>query len=286
MKTNKLLSAFVYFSFATILFSCKKQDVATSLAEPEYETTFELSGNQAIADNLTEDANTIFVEAAAKNNLLNSIGSNLQIQTNNNISCAVVTVTPANGFPKNIVIDFGTGNCTSANGITRKGKINILLTDFVRNAGSKAEITFTNYYVNNFKKEGAITYTNTSTPSTPSWQIKIANGKIVAPTGRFWLHNGLRNVVQIDGSSTPATLLDDVFLITGNHTVTNAAGKTRDCFITQALKKKTTCDNICEGKLKVQGANLTALIDFGIGDCDKLATIYIDGQTPRTIALR
>ena len=69
-------------------------------------------------------------------------------------------------------------------------------------------------------------------------------------------------------------------------TITNAAGKTRDCFITEALQKKTSCDNISAGKLKVQGGNHYAIIDFGNGDCDRIATISIDGQAPRTILLR
>ena len=100
------------------------------------------------------------------------------------------------------------------------------------------------------------------------------------------MHNGTRDVVQIAGANTPNNLLDDIFLITGNHTVTDAAGNTRNCYITEALQKKTSCDNICTGKLKVEGGTHTALVDFGNGDCDKQATISIDGQTPRTIALQ
>ncbi len=286
MKTNTLLSLIVIYLFTFSLLSCKKENSIAPVIEQDYETTFELSTNQAIADNLTEDANNVFMEAAADKNLL---GSNLvpqPVETTNILACATVSITPAIGFPKTIMIDFGTGNCTSKNGISRKGKINIVLSDSVRKTGSRAVMTFINYYVNNFKKEGVFTCTNTSTSITRSWQRKVENGKITAPDGRYWLHNGIRDIVQIDGTQTPNTLLDDVFLITGNHTVTNAAGKTRDCFITEALQKKITCDNISAGKLKIQGANHNAIINFGNGDCDKYATISIDGQTPRTIILR
>jgi hypothetical protein len=147
-------------------------------------------------------------------------------------------------------------------------------------------MTFSNYYTNGFKKEGTVTWTNTSIPSTRSWQRKVENGKIIAPGGMYWLHSGVREVVQIAGTNTPNTLLDDIFLITGNHKVTNSSGKTRDCFITEALQKKTICDNIGTGKLKVQGTSHNAIIDFGNGDCDRLAIISIDGQAPRTILLR
>ena len=282
MKTKKKLALLAITALVVSLTACKKENSTTTLLA-EQETTFELSTGQAVADNITEDANSIFMEAAANKNLL---GSNSQtITTTNSLTCATITVTPANGFPKTIVIDFGNG-CISANGISHKGKISVVLSDSVRKTGSTAIINFTNYYVNSFKKEGTITWTNTSTATAKGWQRKVANGKITAPDGRYWLHNGVRDAVQIDGANTPNTLLDDIFLITGNHTVTNAAGKTRDCFITEALQKKTVCDNIGAGKLKVQGNDHNAIIDFGNGDCDKLATISIDGGTPRTIILR
>jgi hypothetical protein len=286
MKTNRLLTACCFLLFAAALTSCKKVDTGNAQADIENETTFELSGSQAIADNLTEDANNAFMEAAATKNLLGGSTTTQQIVTGNVLVCATVTVAPAAGFPKTITIDFGNGNCNTSNGTIHKGKINIVLSDSVRKPGSKAVMTFSNYYVNNFKKEGTVTWTNTSIPSTKSWQRKVENGKITAPGGQFWLHSGVREAVQIAGANTPNTLLDDIILITGNHTVTNADGKTRDCFITEALQKKTICDNIGTGKLKVQGASHTAIIDFGNGDCDKLATISIDGQNPRTITLQ
>jgi hypothetical protein len=286
MKANRLLTAIVIFTLATNLLSCKKENNLDTPKDNESEITFELSGDQAIADNLTEDASNAFMEAAADKNLLGSNFAPQPVVTSNILACASVVVTPAAGFPKTIVIDFGTGSCTSPSGITHKGKINIVLSDSVRKSGSKAVMTFTNYFVNGFKKEGTITWTNTSIPSTRSWQKKIENGKITAPNGMYWLHKGVRDVVQIAGANTPGTLLDDVFLITGNHTVTNAAGKTRDCYITEALQKKTSCDNISAGKLKVEGGNHNAVIDFGNGDCDRSATIAIDGQAPRTIFLR
>lgn len=276
----------VIIAFATTVISCKKDTVQSVAVEAENETTFELSAGQAISDNLSEDANNVFMQAASNKNLL---GSNVMSQnsiTANLLACATVTVTPVNGFPKTIIIDFGAGNCSTPNGITRKGKINVVLSDSVRKTGSKAVMTFINYYVNSYKKEGTITWSNTSIPSTRSWQRKVENGKVVAPDGKYWLQNGIRDVVQIGGANTPNTLLDDIFLITGNQTVTNAAGQTRECFITEALQKKNTCDNISTGKLKVEGASHYAVIDFGNGECDKLASITIDGQVTRTIILR
>jgi hypothetical protein len=285
MKTKNLLTVLAVTIMLLNFTSCKKENAVIVTSE-EKETTIELGTGQAVADNITEDANEAFMEAAANKNLLGNNLNNQTITTSNMLSCAAVTVTPVSGFPKTIVIDFGTGNCTSSNGVIRKGKINIVLSDSVRKAGSTAVITFTNFYVYGFKKEGTVTWTNTSTVTTKGWQRKVENGKITAPDGRYWLHSGTRDAVQIAGTTTPNTLLDDIFLITGNHTVTNSVGKTRNCYITEALQKKTVCENIGSGKLKIEGNNHNAFIDFGDGTCDKVATISIDGNTPITIQLR
>jgi len=279
MKIKQLLIAFTMVSFAIGFNSCKKADNSTS---EEIETTFELSADQAIADNLSEDANDLFMQAAVENNVAGNFAPGSET-VENFIPCATVTVTPASGFPKTIVIDFGT-SCTY-NGVTRSGKINIVISDSVRRSGSTATMTFDNYFVNLYKVEGTIVWTNTSTPNTRSWRRETTGGKITAPDGRYWLHSGTKNVTQTAGVNT-ISWLDDVFSITGNHRVTNSAGRFRDCTVLEALQKKNVCSNIDKGKLKVEGANHYAIIDFGDGTCDNLATISIDGRAPRTIILR
>ncbi|MEP7238029.1 MAG: hypothetical protein ABI685_09195 [Ferruginibacter sp.] len=276
MKIKQFMFGIAVALLAIGFNSCKKSDV-----KEEFETTFELSGDQAIANNLSQDAEDVFMQVAQDNNVAGNFSP--APDPASIIPCATVTITPATGFPKTIVIDFGT-SCTF-NGITRSGKINIVLTDSVRKAGSMATMTFTNYYVNLYKVEGTITWTNTSTASVRSWTRVTQNGKITAPDGRYWLHDGTRYVVQTGGVST-ATIIDDVFSITGNHTVTNSSGASRTGTVLEALQKKTACDNIDKGKLKIQGPNHYAIIDFGDGTCDNLATISIDGRAPRTITLR
>lgn len=281
MKTKNLLliaaAGILTLGFA----SCKKTDDSSS---SEIETTFELSGDQAVSENLTEDANDIFMEAAEGQGLM---GSREPLVSMNVTSCATVTVTPASGFPKTIVIDFGTG-CTPPGGtVERRGIIRVVISDSIRRPGSTAVMTFENYFVNDFQKEGTITWTNTSTPGTRSWQRKVENGKITAPGGvRYWLHSSLKNITQITGVSTPRNLLDDEFTITGTASVTNAAGRTRTANILQELHKRVICENIDRGTIRFEGPNHFAVLDFGNGACDRIATISIDGRPPRTILLR
>ncbi|MEO6219464.1 MAG: hypothetical protein ABIO81_03480 [Ginsengibacter sp.] len=280
MKLKNFLLTTTVLMFVAGFSACKKDSNASS----EIETTFELSGDQAISDNLNSDAEYVLTEAGIDN----SFAGNTPVtatSTLNVLSCASVTVTPLQGFPKNITIDFG-GGCTSTNGATRSGKIFVTLSDSLRKSGSTAVMTFDNYYVSGFKKEGKITWTNTTQGNLKSWERKCEDGKVTAPGGRFWLHTGIQNVIQIEGSSTPYNLLDDVFSIIGSNIVTNQAGNSRTSEITEALQKKVVCDNIDKGKIKIQGPNHYAIIDFGDGSCDKIAAISIDGNSPRTVLLR
>jgi len=302
MKSKNLLLLFA--ATATIGFvSCKKNTDTT--ATDEFETTFEISGDEAITNNLNQDDNDVLNEAVVNNNLVgNSIiagggnggpvasgasgpsGGPVGTSGTGILGCATVTVTPLNGFPKTISIDFGT-SCTSPSGITRSGKITIVLTDSLRKTGSSATMTFTNYYVSGFKREGTVTWLNTtSAPGTKSWQRTMTDGKITAPNGNYWLHSGVQNITQTAGVSTPFDLTDDVFSITGNFSVTNAAGKNRTGTILTPLEKMNSCVNIDMGSIKIQGPNHFATLDYGNGACDNLGTISIDGRPARTILLR
>lgn len=283
MTTRKLLSIVAIATLTIAAISCKKNETTVD----EIETTFELSNNQAVAENLNQDASDVIEEATARQGLIGGSGSCVNPNTMNWIGqCA--TVTSSGNFPaKNIKIDFGTG-CTGANGVVRKGVINVLLTDSLRKTGSVATITFDNYYVNSFKKEGTITRTNTTVAGsgTRSYNRKVTDGKITSADGKFWLHNSDVNITQIAGVNTPCDITDDVYTIEGARTVTNANGKTRTCTTQTPLQKKTNCNNIDQGILKIQGPNHFAIVDFGTGTCDNLATVSIDGRPARTVVLR
>ncbi|CAN5331401.1 hypothetical protein BH09BAC2_BH09BAC2_07690 [soil metagenome] len=282
MKLKTLIIALATI-FALSYTSCKKSEATTETAA----ITLENSTNQAISDNMVEDANDVFTEAADQNDLMGNAPVQIE-QPYNLTSCAIVTVS-GTSFPKTITINFGSG-CTSTNGVIRKGKIIIVLSDSVRKSGSTAVMTFDGYYVNGYKQEGTLTWTNTSTGVrgqtgyVRSWSRKMENGKTTAPDGRYWLHHGLKNVVQIEGVYTHI-IGDDIFSITGTHTVTNAQGISHTSTIQEPLIRRMGCRWIVKGSIKMQGPNHYALLDFGAGECDNKATISVDGGTPKEIIL-
>ncbi len=278
---NKTIKFLICILVAGTFLACKKAKDTVD----ELQTTVEISGDQAIAENLTADTYDMLQEAAISSNVMGAREESVN-QTNQILSCATVTAT--GNFPaKNIVIDFGAG-CTSQNGIFRKGKINIVLTDSIRRTGSVATVTFDNYYVNTYKKEGTITWTNTSQiqSATRSWNRKVANGKIIKSDGTYWTFTSDVNITQTAGALTPQNLTDDVHTLNGTQTTTNMTGASRTLTTQTDLQKKASCANLDKGILKVQGPNHFALIDFGDGTCDNQATISIDGRPSTTITLR
>lgn len=265
----------------TLFSSCKKEGSATD-NDSAIESTFELSTDNAVADYMTEEDNDLLMEVTADQGLQ---GNGFGPQTTDNfIPCATVTVTPQTGFPKTILLTFDS-TCTSPGGLVRKGIIRIVISDSIRRPGSTAVMTFENYFVNGFKREGTNTWTNTSLPPVRSWERKVENGKITAPSGIYWLYRSIKTVTQTAGSST-APLFDDIFSIAGNGSVTNVNGVTRTATIIEPLQKKYLCPNIDKGKVRFEGPNHFAVLDYGDGTCDRAATISIDGRPPRNILLR
>ncbi|RYY49137.1 MAG: hypothetical protein EOO06_08110 [Chitinophagaceae bacterium] len=280
MKPSNLL-VLAACGLVTCFTSCKK-DSSTLDADSTIETTFELSNENAAADYMTEEDNDLLMEVTADQNLQGN-GFAPTSSTDQLIPCANVTVS-AGGFPKTILINFDS-TCTSPRGLVRKGLVRIVVSDSLRRPGSTAVMTFENYFVNGFKREATSTWRNTSIPPVRSWERKVENGKITAPSGIFWLHQSIRNVTQTAGSSTPA-MLDDVFSIAGNGSITRPGGVTRTATIIEPLQKKYICANIDKGKIRFQGPNHFAVLNYGDGECDRIATISIDGRPPRTILLR
>ena len=279
---NHLIIALL--GIVTAFSSCKKDDSNNSTTDPAVEATYELTGDNAISDYMTEEDNDLLMDVTADQNLQGNGFGPGSPQTDNLIPCATVTVTPQTGFPKTILIVFDS-TCTSPRGLIRKGTVRIVISDSIRKPGSTAVMTFENYFVNGFKREATTTWTNTSLPPVKSWERKVENGKITAPSGMYWLHQSIKTVTQTAGSSTPARL-DDIFSIAGNGSVTNMNNVTRTATIIEPLQKKFTCANIDKGKVRFESPNHTAVLDYGNGDCDRIATISIDGRPPRTIILR
>jgi hypothetical protein len=284
---KKMLSPTVLLVSCTILLSACDKEVTDNDSD-DVETTIYMSKDKAISDNVTEDLHNLMIEVAAEEGLLGSRPSNgsLLLQDARILTCANVSVSPINSFPKTIVVDFGSG-CTDLNGITRRGIVTFVISDSLRKAGCFVEMTLQDYHVQNFKKEGLVMWTNISSPTTKIWQREVVGGKITDTlVGRYWQYQSNRTIEQSAGSGTPFVLADDEYLTTGTGSVSNIYGDIRYDTITTTLHRAMICPNIDKGTVSISGGQLNAILDFGDGTCDQTATITVTGYPPRTIYLR
>lgn len=189
--------------------------------------------------------------------------------------CASITITTPNSgeYPKEFLIDFGTG-CKDDNNLTRKGKLKVILSGPIITTGSKMTIERIDYSINNIKLEGTLEYTNTTTVETvPQWTRKITNGKLTDLQGGVYTNSGTYTTKQTAGVNTPFVLADNVYEITeGSHTVTDAKGTTLTLTVKETLIKKYSCTFISKGQLKIQGGILNGVVDYGNNECDAFYT--------------
>lgn len=273
MKINSaiLKGGVVALMTATVLFACKKENKGSS----DDDTTANLSSSATSSGDVYDDTYDVSMQYGEDNGL-----SGGRVMTNGRADgCATVTVLPADtvNYPKTMTIDFGSG-CTSANGVTRKGKLVINLTGKIRKSGSVMTVNFTDYYVNNYKVEGTFTITNSSTANGLVFTTQTTNGKVTFPTGAWFSHSGTRTFTQTAGSGTP-TFADDTYAITGNFSNANSEGKSVSGTIITALVKTFSCKNIVSGVTQFNYNGIKGTLDFGSGTCDNAATITVGLKT-------
>ena len=286
MKTKSiLLIAFVallFFSLSLVT-SCKKDSMNSSNPSTSSEDVNANADRFQESEGISSDVDVIADQATEMHGIdmrLNSAADAFGI-----LSCATDSNDTINHV---MVIDFGTG-CTGHNGHVRSGQIIIHYNGSnYFTPGFQRIITFNNYYIDNRHVEGTRTITNDGFDADNhlKWTIHAQDMRITRPNGTYHEWNSDRVRLMLAGDSTLTDPSDDIYSITGEHTVTNAAGKTRTSTIIEALEKKVICENIDKGKVKIQGPNHYAILDYGDGTCDKIATISIDGKDPRTILLR
>ncbi len=277
--------------------SCQKETSLTSAPENdsvEVAATQEATVQEAEAEaqfddvfNITASMNTDQVGEdlglTANVSGLFELGSTSNTNTNR---CFTITVVPniPHVFPKTVTIDFGNG-CLGRDGKYRKGKIVSIYTNPLVIPGAKVSTSFVGYHVDSFQIEGTHITENTSISNMQGWQIKVINGKITnTNTNRWRAWNSVKNVLQIAGNGTPHFPLDDIYKITGAANGSNSGGHTWSSIIVEPLIKKFTCRWIVQGTVRLVRDGRVALLDYGDGRCDNLATIYING-IPHVITL-
>lgn len=187
-----------------------------------------------------------------------------------------------------ITIDFGDG-CTDIKGNVRKG---IIVVEFKGRRffpGSEIITTFDGYHINGVRIEGTRTVTNItgSTTSAPKFEIVLEDGRATWPDETFATREGSHTREWVRATSP----LEDQWIVEGSATGSNRNGTLYQVEITKPLVYKRECAISNRVFMAVEGTKVltvnsnTITIDYGTGECDRIVTITINGQS-RSVIVR
>lgn len=172
---------------------------------------------------------------------------------------AIITVEPLDftTFPKTITIDYQSG-VLCEDGITRKGIVTIVSTDWYRNENSEHTATFTNFYHNDFKVEGTHMVKNLGKNQDDDleYSVSIEDGKITTQAGAVinYTENSVRTWVA--GSNTPLNIWDDEYKLDGSQSGVSSKGIGYTLTIEEPLHFVLLPRNIKSGILNVSIGNI------------------------------
>jgi hypothetical protein len=274
MKKLSLVLMMIAAVAATTFISCKKD---STTAEEDYATEKEMSEHMALSEATYDDAGNIADEAST-----GELGSY-------KTGCATVTHDSASN-PRKITIDFGTTNCMCKDGKNRRGKIFVTYTGRYRDAGTVITTTFDGYFVDDNQVKGTRTVTNNGLNGAgrPTFNVSV-NGSIILSGGRGTItHTSTRTRTWAAGYNT-AAIADDVYEINGSSTTIGPKGDEFTATIRKGLRIELSCGNIVSGIIdyvRKGSKNANASIDYGNGDCDRMATVTLPNGRSFSILLR
>jgi len=205
--------------------------------------------------------------------------------------CATIT-TVLTGDTYTKTIDFGTDGCTLANGNSVKGKIIISFSKNFLTPSKTISYILVGFYHNGKLIEGTKTLAHELKSTTLLAALHpvtthSVDVKITFPDGKVFTRIGTRVRELVEGFATLGNWEDNVFLVWGYNTTTFPNGAKYTFTITTPLRIALSCKMPfpVKGVVEITKNDGKATLDYGNGDCDKLANITVNGVT-KEIVLR
>ncbi|RAJ75707.1 hypothetical protein CLV59_109322 [Chitinophaga dinghuensis] len=297
--TNRVLAwTFSGLAVAALFFACKKDAGTKNPDEASNQNDNKImlaATHQGQVDVYYADVFSEVNEAAKQQGIQTvarqSNGDGALQATNSCPSWGIDNVGP--GWPKTVTINFGTSCANPLTGRVRSGVITAVYSGLLFVAGSTVTVTFDNYKVNGLPVTGKIIYTvnsySTDAKGGISFTQRIIDGGIKLNDSVNIVYNHTKTVTQTAGGATPFNPGDDEFDTNGagNMDYKDAAGKTTATVALSTpipLHTAWSCQYITKGQLKAVLNNLSAVIDYGNGTCDNIATITV-GDKSKQITL-
>lgn len=192
----------------------------------------------------------------------------------------IVTINPVGySFPKTITIDYGDG-VELINGRTLKGVISIVASAPIFTNGATRTVNYQNFFVDSTQIAGEAVRTFSGTDSTERVFTNVSDLVITFADETVLLRHGQHTRNLAEGFETIFDHSDDLILITGSVNYTAEDQTTFGKTIIEPLTKRGGCRYIVQGVVEFNyNGEQFAMLDYGNGSCDDVATIIKDGET-------
>ena len=268
MKTKILMLG---MALSLLSIGCNKDDNNTATTPSSPLTAAEVKDNDEmdkVSDDVAyisdseSDENTPNRLMAGNNGFLGNCGGNIN--------------TTQSGNTWTRTIDFGTTNCTLANGNSVRGKIIITFMNDFSAATRTINYSFENFYHNDNHIEGNRNVVKSKVNGHPVANISL-DLTLTTPSGGVYHRTGQR-IREFTAGYDTLNLLDNEFSITGNWTTTFPNGTVQTATVTSPVIVKWGCEYlVVQGKINITRNNNVAVLDYGDGSCDNNATITVNG---------
>lgn len=171
----------------------------------------------------------------------------------------IITIEPLDftTFPKTTTIDYQTG-ILCKDGITRKGIVTVVSTNWYGTEGSEHTTTFDNYYHEGFKVEGTHYVKNLGLNQDEylEYSVTIDNGKITTEAGDTINYKENSTRTWVAGFNTPLNIWDDEYLLDGTQSGTSSKNVDYSLTIEESLHFVLLPRSIKSGILDIDIANI------------------------------
>lgn len=280
MKRQKLTFGIIAIALLMLVFTgCNESD--TIIEEPANEAIdLKAAETEAEIDKVSDETSAIIEEAF----LMEEFPETKSHSTDRYLpDCVTITIVIVQNM-KTVTIDFGEG-CELRNGNFVSGKIIMEYEKDPEAATKMITYVFEDFYFNGKEVEGggSILRERSNENGNPQ-STKTFDVTVTWPDNTFANKNGVKVREMIEGQGTFAWG-DNVFLITGNWEFTRRNGTILSAKVVEALRRELACKFLVSGILELNKNENNAILNYGDGECDDLATVSINGGEEREIHL-
>lgn len=260
----------VFFAAALVLTgisvsSCQKND--NSPANSNDQLIAEIQDN-TIADDMYADMLDEVDEITSTDGL-----KSLQSDT---VGRTIETIINDDGTRTTTITFTNWTNPGNKSGRVKNGKIIINITGRPYDSIYKRVLTFEDFTIDSSEIKGERTIEKIG---DHQFILTTTNGEIIFSDGTTYTREGSKVRTQVEGTGTPFMIWDDRWEYTGSSTGTNREGKSYTHEIIKPLVKDIMWRHFISGTVQITIGGQEALLDYGNGDFDNIATLTIDGVT-------